>query len=241
MGYKRQDLRTHLRNFFAPKNFLFATTKFATHNNRTTMSSTGTLEAATQDRKARLAALRGLKRKAPEPSQDNSAQPASEPQAKDEDNDVTTAYLSGRNYDAETRGPKLGFETAPDAEKDTLEVRAAALELQHKEDVAKEAAEKDAPIDLFKLQPKKPNWDLKRDLKERTAVLDSRTKNAIARLVRERLEGERQKKIKAGETDAEDGVVPMEGGELVEAMHLRERQEEEERRREKEEDEADIT
>jgi coiled-coil domain-containing protein 12 len=147
--------------------------------------------------------------------------------------------LSGRNYDAETRGPKLGFETAPDAEKDTLEVRAAALELAHKEEVAKQEEEKDAPIDLFKLQPKKPNWDLKRDLKERTAVLDVRTKNAIARLVRERLEGERNKKIAAGEEG--DGAIPLEGGELVEAVHLRERQEEEERRREREEDEADIT
>ena len=211
------------------------------------MSSTGTLEAATQDRKARLAALRGLKRKAPSPSQDNTAQPQ-DPQSKGEDEDeepsVTKTYLSGRNYDTETRGPKLGFETAPDAEKDTLEVRAAALELAHKAEVAREEEEKDAPIDLFKLQPKKPNWDLKRDFGERSRVLEGRTRNAIARLVRERLEGEKSKKLAAAGArngGGEEDSVPMKGGELVEAMHLRERQEEEERRREKEEDEAEIT
>lgn len=211
-----------------------------TYTKYTIMSSTGTLESATQDRKARLAQLRGLKRKQPEPAQESLPQSNDTAEAKDEEEpSVTTTYLSGRNYDAETRGPKLGFETAPDADKDTLEVRAAALELQHKEEAAKAEDEKDVPIDLFKLQPKKPNWDLKRDLKQRTAVLDVRTKNAIARLVRERLEGERKRKIEAGEEG--DGVVPLEGRELVEAVHLRERQEEEERRREKEEDEADIT
>jgi coiled-coil domain-containing protein 12 len=206
------------------------------------MSSNGKLEAATQDRKARLAALRGIKRKAPETTQEpdaaySQANAPSEPP--NEELSVTKTYLSGRNYDPETRGPKLGFESAPDAEKDTLEVRAAALELQHKEEVAKAEEEKDAPIDLFKLQPKKPNWDLKRDLRERAAVLDVRTKNAIARLVRERLEGERKRKIAEGH--AADEVVALEGGELLEAVNLRERQDEEERRREREEDEADGT
>jgi coiled-coil domain-containing protein 12 len=177
-----------------------------------------------------------LKRK--QPDQDSEAQTTP---AKDEEVSVTNTYLSGRNYDAETRGPKLGFETAPDAQKDTLEVRAAALELNHKSEVAKAEEEKDAPIDLFRLQPKKPNWDLKRDFKERTAVLDVRTKNAVARLVRERLEGEKAKKIANGEKNGDEEVVPMKGGELLEAVHMKERQEEEERRREREEDEAEIT
>lgn len=212
------------------------------------MSSTGTLGAATQDRKARLAQLRGLKRKQPEDpapgNEDNHNDSSTTAAADDEDKapSVTTTYLSGRNYDAVTRGPKLGFESAPNDGQDTLEVRAAALELAQRDAVAREEEAQDAPIDLFKLQPKKPNWDLKRDLKERTAVLDVRTKNAIARLVRERLEADRKKKIAEGRgAEAGDGdeaaALPLEGGELLEAVHVRERQEEEERRREKEEDE----
>jgi coiled-coil domain-containing protein 12 len=123
-------------------------------------------------------------------------------------------------------------------------VRAAALELAQKEAAAKEEEEgKDAPIDLFKLQPKKPNWDLKRDLKERMQVLDVRTKNAIARLVRERLEAERKRKVgEVGDGDhGEDAALPLEGGELLEAVHVRERQEEEERRREREQDAEEVT
>jgi coiled-coil domain-containing protein 12 len=184
-----------------------------------------------------------LKRKQPEPSsnEDAPSQPQSQVKEspKDDEPSVTTTYLSGRNYDVETRGPKLGFESAPNADKDTLEVRAAALQLAHNDLVLKEEEEKETPIDLFKLQPKKPNWDLKRDLKERTAVLDVRTKNAIARLVRERLEAEKKRKTAEGRisADGEDAAVPLEGGELLEAVHVRERQEEEERRREREEDE----
>jgi coiled-coil domain-containing protein 12 len=183
-----------------------------------------------------------LKRKAPDPptTSTTTSEEASQPPQGQDEASVTTTYLSGRNYDPETRGPKLGFETAPDEGKDTLEVRAAALELAHKAEAAKEEQENDRPIDLFKLQPKKPNWDLKRDLKERTKVLDVRTRNAVARLVRERLEAERNKKLAAGTSTAsngEDSVAPLEGGELLEAVHVRERQDEEERRREREEDE----
>ena len=94
-------------------------------------------------------------------------------------------------------------------------------------------------VDLFKLQPKKPNWDLKRDLNEkmRTGGLERETENAIARLVRERVEAQKNEKLKiAGNGEGEE--VGMEGGELVEAMHQREAEEERERRRDEEDDAA---
>ena len=89
-------------------------------------------------------------------------------------------------------------------------------------------------MDLFKLQPKKPNWDLKRDLQEKMRTLDVQTENAIARLVRERVEG--QKKARQAKQAGDGEEVGMEGSELVEAMHLKEREEEEERKRDEEED-----
>jgi coiled-coil domain-containing protein 12 len=192
------------------------------------MAPPSTLEAAAQDRKARLAQLRSLKRKQPEPENEggddygasNAEQEASE------EKDVTRKYLSGRNYDPETRGPKLGFDAAPIEGQDTIEVRAAALALNTKKE-AEEEEKKDAPLDLFKLQPKKPNWDLKRELQQRMDILDVRTDNAIARLVRERIEGQKKKAGLNGDSTG------FEGADLVEAVHVLEREEEEDELREK--------
>ena len=101
----------------------------------------------------------------------------------------------------------------------------------------------DKGVDLFKLRPKKPNWDLKRDLAKKLEILNVRTDNAIARMVRERIEGAqkaaRAKKISNGATSAGDGgeELGMEGVALVEGVKLREKEEEEEERRDKEDEE----
>lgn len=212
------------------------------------MSSHATLSAASDDRKARLAKLKSLKRKqpgseedapsAPEPSQSDAAP---SPPA----NDVARLHLSGRNYDPETRGPKLGFEAPPTLalEKPTLEDQAAELEEESRRQAAVDAQD-DKGIDLFKLQPKKPNWDLKRELNQKLEVLNVRTDNAIARMVRERLAA--KKAIGPGETGgktqgAEDGESGLlEGAAFVEGMRLREKEEEEEARREREAEELDM-
>lgn len=200
-------------------------------------STTSSLDAAATDRKARLAKLASLKRKQPDSSADSS-----EPTPPS----VTTTYLSGRNYDPATKGPKLGFEMAPTEGQITLEDQAAAIALETSEATkAEEAA--DRPIDLFKLQPKKPNWDLKRDLNEKLKVLNVRTENAIARLVRERIEGAKkaakEKMVqkdsdKAGETEGEE--VGIDGETLVQGVHIREREKQEGGRRDQEDDEDDV-
>ncbi|RMZ83554.1 hypothetical protein DV738_g975, partial [Chaetothyriales sp. CBS 135597] len=133
------------------------------------------LDAAAAERKARLAKLASLKRK--QPGDDRAVS-----------EETTAVYLSGRNYDVETKGPKLGFETVPSAHVDTVEKQADRIAQSTAEQAAKDEAEADKGIDLFKLQPKKPNWDLKRELAERMRPVDVRTQNAIARLVRERIE-----------------------------------------------------
>ncbi|KAF2625405.1 hypothetical protein BU25DRAFT_121657 [Macroventuria anomochaeta] len=207
------------------------------------MSSHEQLSAATNDRKARLAQLKSLKRKqAPsDDAQDSSIETSSTTlatTAQEDEPSATTTYLSGRNFDPATRNVKLGFEHTPISNPEsTLEYKAQQLALQTKAEQEKEKS--DVPLDLFKLQPKKPNWDLKRDLQEkmRTGGLERETENSIARLVRERVEAqkrERERKAIGGEGEE----VGMEGGELVEAMNLREQEEERERARDEEDDAA---
>ncbi|KAL5594385.1 hypothetical protein BROUX41_001320 [Berkeleyomyces rouxiae] len=203
------------------------------------MSST--LGAASDARKARLAQLRNLKRKLPTdeiaaPESERISSPAAPaPGTAPSELDVATLHLSGRNYDAATRGPKLGFENAPNeaVEGPTLEEKAADIAAAVKE-TEQQDSQDTAGIDLFKLQPKKPNWDLKRDLDKRLEKLNVRTDNAIARLVRERIaasqKAARGKVVSAG---GDQEAAGMDGTELVEGLRVREQEMEEEERRER--------
>ncbi|KAJ5714311.1 uncharacterized protein N7483_011492 [Penicillium malachiteum] len=189
-------------------------------------SNQASLDAASNDRKARLAKLAALKRKKPEPDTSDLGADASEP------SDIpseTNKFLSGRNYDAETRGPKLGFEQGPQEGQVTVETQAAQIADAVKE-IAQKEEEADQPIDLFKLQPKKPNWDLRRDLDEKLKTLNVRTENAIARLVRQRIENaQREARERGAKSNGEDGEeVGIEGQMLVEGIHLREKEAEDE-------------
>ena len=72
-------------------------------------------------------------------------------------------------------------------------------------------------------------------------MLNVRTDNAIARLVRERISGAQKAAQKSGaaangSTDGE--AVGMDGVALVEGLRVRQQEEEEEEKREREEDEA---
>ncbi|KAK4131328.1 hypothetical protein BT67DRAFT_157750 [Trichocladium antarcticum] len=213
------------------------------------MSSHTTLGAASDDRKARLAKLKTLKRK--QPTEEDAEAPSTlgdhDSRANHNDavgpptTDVARLHLSGRNYDFETKGPKLGFEAPPtlEFEKATLEEQAQDLEDESRRLAAQDASD-DKGIDLFKLQPKKPNWDLKRELNLKMEVLNVRTENAIARLVRERLAEKKKAAARRGGEGTPGGTGDaeaegmLEGAALVEGMRLREREEEEENRRERE-------
>ncbi|KAI1462752.1 cwf18 pre-mRNA splicing factor-domain-containing protein [Annulohypoxylon moriforme] len=225
-------------------------------------TSHATLSAAADDRKARLAKLKNLKRKQPAdeiapPESERSASPPAPPQTSTNietgehgeglENDVTRLHLSGRNYDAEAKGVKLGFEAPPTAtlEGPTLEQQAADVETEIKRKAAEDAKDEKG-IDLFKLQPKKPNWDLKRDLDKKLEVLNVRTDNAIAKLVRERITNAQAqaqaakktaKPVENGEGDGEE-AAGVDGVALVEGLRVREREDEEEERRERDEEDA---
>lgn len=212
------------------------------------MASHEKLSAAANDRKARLAQLKSLKRKQA-PSMEEAAaldEPLLSLQAEnssaivgteEEAPSVTTAYLSGRNYDPATRNVKLGFDNIPISDPTkTLEYQAQKLALENK---AQQEADKteDKGLDLFKLQPKKPNWDLKRDLEQKTKRLNVQTENAIAKLVRARIEAQKAMREKKS-VDGDGEEVGIEGSELVEAMHLREQDEARDRRQDEEEEDV---
>lgn len=228
--------------------FSTKTTAKSTGIRDTIMASTAALSAAAQDRKARLAQLKSLKRKQPDTTEEQQDETAPAAASRENDTtesdtkDLTSKYLSGRNYDPETKGAKLGFENAPQEGKETLEKKAAQLALETKLQ-AEQEEKADKPLDLFKLQPKKPNWDLKRDLDRKLEILNVRTDNAIARLVRERISNQ-QKAAQARNgtaataTNGDAEAAGIEGTTLVEATNVREREDEEEARREREEDEA---
>jgi coiled-coil domain-containing protein 12 len=213
------------------------------------MSSHDKLSAASNDRKSRLAQLKSLKRKQAPTSDDSEAADSPSVQLQeetsqaltrteeDEEPSVTKTYLSGRNYDAATRNVKLGFDNIPIADPtNTLEYKAQQLALETKAQQDSETAE-DKALDLFKLQPKKPNWDLKRDLELKMKSLDVQTENAVAKLVRERVEAQKAIREKKPQ-DGEGEEVGMEGSELVEAMHLKEQEEARERRRDEEDEDV---
>lgn len=192
------------------------------------------LDAAAAERKARLAKLASLKRKQLEPESVDPHNTSTEPELHDEWRSSSDRYLSGRNYDVESRGPKLGFENNPAANSTTLEGQAESIAhstAKKAEEDEKAAAE--SGLDLFKLQPKKPNWDLKRDLDEKMKVLNVRTQNAIARLVRERIENEKKAASQKGQPTPDEragGDASIDGNALVESVHIREKEEEDEER-----------
>lgn len=134
--------------------------------------------------------------------------------------------LSGRNYDPATRTTKLGFQENPLANLpetyETVEEVAINLAIEAITEGDKNKNKDVSEVDLFSLQPKRPNWDLKRDLEKKLERLKPRTDAAIAKLVRERLLGE--KKGKGGGGDAE----AVGEGDLARMVEMREQYEREE-------------
>lgn len=158
---------------------------------------------------------------------------------------MTKRYLSGRNYDTTTKAARLGFDEAPLGANgtETLEEKAAAVELEERAQREADEADAEKPLDLFKLQPKRPNWDLKREYAKRTAHLAIKTDNAIARIVREQVRAKQQaaaeRRKKKGGTAEDEGPeeVGMDGAALVEATRELEREDRANERRQTLEDE----
>ncbi|KAI0086140.1 mRNA splicing factor [Irpex rosettiformis] len=123
------------------------------------------LAEASDARKARLLALR--KRKAGEGEVES----------------AVDSVITHRTYDPETRTLKK-HATDGDVEMDTVEKNVDGLAEQIiKEDEERRIQE----LDLNNIAPKRPNWDLKRDLEKKISRLERKTQEAIHTLIRQRL------------------------------------------------------
>jgi len=179
--------------------------------------STASLDAAAAARKERLSQLKSLKRKSPTSSTNESASAPTVPEPTHSTEKDVSHLLSGRNYDIAERAPKMGFSSLPTESQETLEDAAAKIAEETRQQRV-EAEKEDKPIDLFNLQPKKPNWDLKRDVDKKLERLNQRTDMAIAKLIRSRIAEEKAKK---GGNAEEGGTVE---GNLAKRVQEREKE-----------------
>ncbi len=129
------------------------------------------LESQSQQRKERLARLKNLKRK-------DGGSESEEPNG-------GLSLLPGRNFDVTSRDAKFGYNENPSENMETVEKE--ALKLMEREREQREADALKVDLDLDSIQPKRVNWDLKRDAEDKLAILKKRTDVAISKLVRQRL------------------------------------------------------
>ncbi|BEJ16435.1 hypothetical protein CspHIS471_0510400 [Cutaneotrichosporon sp. HIS471] len=94
-----------------------------------------------------------------------------------------TFTFKQRNFDPETRQARKAGIAEETVEK---EVEGLAEEIV-REDEERRAEE----LDLFNIQPRRPNWDLKRDMTARMGKLERKTNESIATILRQRLRDQR--------------------------------------------------
>jgi len=126
------------------------------------------LAAASEARKERLLALR--RKRAGEDVEVTSGDAAKEP------------VLINRNFDPETRTLRK-HQTNVEMD-DTLEANVKGLAEQI---VADDEAKRSQDLDLLNIAPKRPNWDLKREMEKKLAKLERQTQQAVHTLIRQRL------------------------------------------------------
>ncbi|KAI0807891.1 mRNA splicing factor [Fomes fomentarius] len=126
------------------------------------------LADASEARKARLLALR--KRKAGEAV--DSASEEVEPVIKHRSFDPTTRTLKKRTHDEDVEMD------------DTVEHQVDGLA---EKIIAEDAERRAQDLDLFNIAPKRPNWDLKRELDKKLSRLERKTQESIHTLIRQRL------------------------------------------------------
>ncbi|CAD6587431.1 MAG: hypothetical protein TREMPRED_004757 [Tremellales sp. Tagirdzhanova-0007] len=92
-----------------------------------------------------------------------------------------------RNFDPETR--QLRRREAGEGGDDTVE---KAVEGLADKIIREDEEKRKEELDLFNIQPRRANWDLKRDMTNRMTKVERRTNEAVASIFRQRLQGMRQ-------------------------------------------------
>ncbi|KAJ3015626.1 Coiled-coil domain-containing protein 12 [Thoreauomyces humboldtii] len=144
------------------------------------------LQAEARKRKERLAALREARVAAGGAAKSATSVKVSIPAIRlREDGDVPAK--SGQNTEQDGIADQ---EITADSEEENREPATTTLETTAKE-IAREALEADEnrskEVEIADLAPKRPNFDLKRDLDAKLAKLQRRTEGCIADLIRARL------------------------------------------------------
>ncbi|KAG1754378.1 cwf18 pre-mRNA splicing factor-domain-containing protein [Suillus lakei] len=122
------------------------------------------LQEASDARKARLIALRNRKEGISTVSNGDSV-------------------LLSRNYDPETRTLKKHSKNEV-LTTDTVE---KAIEGVAEMIIAEDERQRAQELDVFNIAPKRPNWDLKREMEKKLAKLERKTQEAVHTLIRQRL------------------------------------------------------
>ncbi|MGH0151276.1 UNVERIFIED_CONTAM: hypothetical protein FKN15_041019 [Acipenser sinensis] len=91
-----------------------------------------------------------------------------------------------RNKQLQNRDPEDGEPESKRSLEEIEEVKHRELKLRNYTPEDEELRERQ---DLANLAPRKPDWDLKRDVAKKLEKLEKRTQRAIAELIRDRLKG----------------------------------------------------
>ncbi|XP_029444088.1 coiled-coil domain-containing protein 12 [Rhinatrema bivittatum] len=138
----------------------------------------GRLQAEALRRKERLKALRGKQLQTKVDGEPENKKVLEE----EEEEEVKHRELKLRNYIPQDE--VLKQRQMPQAKPASVEEKVKdQLEAAKLEPVIEE-------VDLANLAPRKPDWDLKRDVAKKLEKLEKRTQRAIAELIRERLKGQ---------------------------------------------------
>ncbi|XP_072184347.1 coiled-coil domain-containing protein 12 [Excalfactoria chinensis] len=153
----------------------------------------GRLEEEARRRQERLRALRQRAMQ-----NNNSGEPETKKFKEDEEEEtVKHREIILRNYDPEDE--ELKKRKLPPAKPASVEDNVKdQLEAAKPEPIIDE-------VDLTNLAPRKPDWDLKRDVAKKMEKLEKRTQRAIAELIRERLKGQEEELAAAVGSAKQDG------------------------------------
>lgn len=101
--------------------------------------------------------------------------------------DNRAAVLLNRNFDPETRTLRKHAVNGAITE-DTLEQDVDGMA---EKIIAEDEQQRAEELNVFNIAPKRPNWDLKREMERKLAKLERKTQEAIHTLIRQRLSSQK--------------------------------------------------
>jgi coiled-coil domain-containing protein 12 len=125
------------------------------------------LAEASDARKARLTALRKKKT-----GEEDDIRLASE------------SIIKNRNFDPESRTLRKRTHADDVVMQGTVEKDVMGMA---EKIIAEDEQKRSQELDVFNIAPKRPNWDLKREMEKKLSKLDRKTQEAIHTLIRQRL------------------------------------------------------